>query len=448
MYSCLFAVLFKESGDYPPSDGSAPDDEPAKETREESQVPREVLDFSSGSEEDEEEQGLTRKMSKPSAVGGNRGGNVTVGPGRLSLHQHGFSELFESVKEKPALEGHSSPSDRESHSEEDAKDQKEEDTSCSTCNAGNYVVPPPKFGTKTCDVCSSSDKEDWKNREESGQKGVSQVKHSDETTRKRQYLKEWTNEKTTKDEESGEDSSPDKKKPTKLRTVPKVNHFEAYSDESEDLDLEIMTRPKEKALDSHCEGGDRRRQKLYCRRKRQNTNVGNKARSKCSEDIEMFTSSEDEHAPFKKGRTGCHFTPAQTERSIELPKYGRSAGTTQIQAGMSKPFSVTSVRSPTSPASKGKDGTIDSVLGQAQYTFPYAQNFKELNFIIIYVFFLFKGAVQEVMYTHSNQRVVGGSKAEEMISRAAVRDVFERKIYSQLPANHILDNTEVHTMSY
>lgn len=73
---------------------------------------------------------------------------------------------------------------------------------------------------------------------------------------------------------------------------------------------------------------------------------------------------------------------------------------------------------------------------------------KNLISSLILCIFLFKGAVQEVMYTHSNQRVVGGSKAEEMISRAAVRDVFERKIYSQLPANHILDNTEVHTMAY
>lgn len=47
------------------------------------------------------------------------------------------------------------------------------------------------------------------------------------------------------------------------------------------------------------------------------------------------------------------------------------------------------------------------------------------------------------MYTHSNQRVVGGSKAEELIGRAAVRDVFHRKVYSQLPANDILDSVEV-----
>lgn len=60
-------------------------------------------------------------------------------------------------------------------------------------------------------------------------------------------------------------------------------------------------------------------------------------------------------------------------------------------------------------------------------------------------FFSFQGGVQEVVYTHSNQRIVGGSKAEELISRAAVRDVFERKMYSQLPANHLLGTQEVQT---
>lgn len=43
--------------------------------------------------------------------------------------------------------------------------------------------------------------------------------------------------------------------------------------------------------------------------------------------------------------------------------------------------------------------------------------------------------VQEVAYIHSNQKVVGSSKAENCLSRWAVRDVFELKQFSQLPAN-------------
>ncbi|KAG9331481.1 hypothetical protein JZ751_018881 [Albula glossodonta] len=50
--------------------------------------------------------------------------------------------------------------------------------------------------------------------------------------------------------------------------------------------------------------------------------------------------------------------------------------------------------------------------------------------------------VTEVAYMHSNQSVVGSSKAEDRISRAALRDVFERRKYSQVPANELLDSSE------
>lgn len=50
------------------------------------------------------------------------------------------------------------------------------------------------------------------------------------------------------------------------------------------------------------------------------------------------------------------------------------------------------------------------------------------------VSFLLDG-VQEVAYIHSNQNVIGSSKAENHMSRWAARDVFELKQFSQLPAN-------------
>ncbi|KAL2079540.1 hypothetical protein ACEWY4_025284 [Coilia grayii] len=52
------------------------------------------------------------------------------------------------------------------------------------------------------------------------------------------------------------------------------------------------------------------------------------------------------------------------------------------------------------------------------------------------------GGLNEVSYTHSNQRVVGSSRAENFISKAAVRDVFERQKYSQVPAHMLLDTQE------
>ncbi|XP_016389500.1 DNA excision repair protein ERCC-6-like 2 [Sinocyclocheilus rhinocerous] len=52
------------------------------------------------------------------------------------------------------------------------------------------------------------------------------------------------------------------------------------------------------------------------------------------------------------------------------------------------------------------------------------------------------GGLQHVSYTHSNQKVVGSSRAEDRLSRAAVRDVFELNKHSQLLANQLPDSSE------
>lgn len=331
------------------------------------------MDFSSGSEEDEEEQGLKRKALKPSALDGNRDGNAATDPGQISLLQHGFSRLLEGVKGKPELEdGDSSPGVEESPSEEEAVDQKREGTSsgiCKSSNTGNGAVGHPKSLMKTCDISSSSDREDRDNGDGQRQEKVILVKCSEDAVRKRQSLKGGTNKKITVDEESNENSSPDKKKPNKLKTtVLKVHRFKGYSDESEDLDIDAMTVPKRDALHSHSRAGDQERGRQDRNRKRQSASVRDKARLKYTVDIETFTSSEDEHTPVKKGTSaGCHITSPQKERSrVVLPKDGQRAATTgrtETRAGMPKAVSFTTLKSQTSPASKGKDVTIDSVLG-------------------------------------------------------------------------------------
>lgn len=332
-----------------------------KETRDASHVPKRVLDFSSGSEEDENDQGISRRTSKPSAADGIRGGNVASGPGRMSLLLHGFSKLFERVKGTPEFRDGDSSSWAE-ESEEDAKDQKREGTSSSICNTG-------KLGTETSDNSSSSDREDCENGEKGRQQGASVVKQSN--VRKRHGLKGWTDKKSTEDEVSDEHSLPDKNKPTKLNWTPsKVHHFEVYSDESEDLDVEIIKRPKRNALESHSIGGDKEetRERVDHNRKRQSASIGDKARSKYSEDIEAFTSSEDEYIPRKKGRsTGCLFASPQTEGSgVELSQHGQSATSLKRRVRMSKVVSFTRLKGDTPPTAKGKDVSIDSVLGQAQ----------------------------------------------------------------------------------
>ncbi|XP_060894756.1 DNA excision repair protein ERCC-6-like 2 isoform X1 [Labrus mixtus] len=394
-------------GDFPPTDCPVPTVEPTKESRDASNVPGGVLDFSSGSELDEVEQESKRKISNPSTVDGNRSGNASTSPGRMSLLLHGFSKLLEGVKGKPdSAEGDSSTAIEESPSEEDDEDKKREVASsvvCKSSNPGNDVVCLPKIETRTWDMSSTTD----------GEKRVSLLTKSDDAVRKRQDLKKHA-------DENGDISSAYKKNPNKLK-VPKVHHVQGYSDESEDLDIEAMMRPKSAALESHNRGADRVKGRLDRNRKRQRASVRDKASSKYTEDIETFTSSDDddEHTPVKKGRSPiCPFKSPQTERSrVKEKNAGEKASTTsrtERPAESPETGSFTNLKSQTSQTSRGKDGTIDSVLG----------------------------GVQEVVYTHSNQRVVGGSKAEELISRAAVRDVFERRMYSQLPANHLLDTME------
>lgn len=385
----------------PPTHSSVLNDETGQENRGASKIPSGVLDFSSGSEEDEEEQGLKRKASNPNAVGSNRGGNAAASPGQISLLQHGFSRLLERVKGKPELDGDSSPEVEESPSDTDTE-EKREGTSTGI-KTGNGAVCLSKLQTKSLDI--GSDREDGWNGD----------KQSDDAVIKRQCLKGWTNKKITVVEESDKNPSPDKKPDNLTTTIPTMHRFESYSEESEDLDLEMTAWPKKDASNSRVRRQDKGRGRFGHKR---HATVRSTATSKYTEEIETFTSSDDEHIHVQKERsTRCHFTAPQMERSRDdVPKDGQKATTdrTERHTGMSKAVSFTSLKSQTCLAPKGKDGTIDSILG----------------------------GVQEVLYTHSNQRVVGGSKAEELISRAAVRDVFERKMYSQFPANHLLGTQE------
>uniref|UniRef100_A0A8C4RZX1 Excision repair cross-complementation group 6-like 2 n=1 Tax=Erpetoichthys calabaricus TaxID=27687 RepID=A0A8C4RZX1_ERPCA len=54
----------------------------------------------------------------------------------------------------------------------------------------------------------------------------------------------------------------------------------------------------------------------------------------------------------------------------------------------------------------------------------------------------FLDGVQGVVYTHSNQHIVGSSKAENQMSRSALRDVFELNQYTQMPANLVHSDAE------
>ncbi|KAK3565787.1 hypothetical protein QTP86_015048 [Hemibagrus guttatus] len=122
-------------------------------------------------------------------------------------------------------------------------------------------------------------------------------------------------------------------------------------------------------------------------------------RQRVTAEIESFDSSEDD-AP---------------ERRVKFKKNPRRPLSTQNSAKKSVQF--TGLKCPTMHSRKPQitegtsTGTLDSLLV----------------------------GLQEVSYTHSNQKVVGSSRAENLLSRAALRDVFELNKHSQLPANHYDD---------
>ncbi|XP_028270875.1 DNA excision repair protein ERCC-6-like 2 [Parambassis ranga] len=363
--------------------------QPTKETRIASTLPRGVLDFSSGSDEDEELGGLKWKASNLSVDDSNRSGNAATSPVRISLLQQGFSRLLERVQVKPdSEEGDSSSDVKGSLSDGDSVDKKRVDTPSDTRSGEAGLL---KLKTKLCDT---SVRKHGENGDGWRQDKVNVLKDDDNAAR-RQGLKRGINEEITVGEGSNENCTPRKRKASKPQTA--VHHFEGCSDESEDFDLETKTFSKK---DTH---NRRERGSTDHNRKKKSASIRDKARSRYTDDIETFTSSEDEH------------TSPQSARS----RHGKKSGINTTEKGMPKMVSLRGPTSQTSPASKEKCGTIDSVLG----------------------------GVQEVVYTHSNQRVVGGSKAEELISKAAVRDVFEHQMYSQLPANHLLGTQESLTES-
>lgn len=407
---CLF--WFQGSG----NSRVRPDDKPENERREALQVPKGVLDFSTGSEEDECE-------FQKKAVDTKRGGNAATEP--MSLLQHGFSRLLERVNGKPQLIKEDSCPSIEESSEEDHENQQGKATSNLPSNPDNHIACL-KLQRTASHISSSSESE---NREEERKDKIA-VEQSDESLRRRHPVKKWTKKRWIEDEEGEESPSPSKHRHSELsRKVQKSHQAEAYSAESEDLDMEIMTKNKENT--SGFNKGNRRRKWEDSNKQRQRVSV--KGRWKHSEDIEMFTSSEEEHTPSKKGKpAGCRIASAQAERS-RVKKSGASSK------------SSSGPKCQTSPTSSEKAGTLDSMLGQVR-SYGYLGSFYEISVNVF--MFVFKGLVQEVKYSHSNQRVVGGSRAEELISRAAERDVFERKMYSQLPANHIIDNAEVQLLLF
>nr|XP_046202834.1 DNA excision repair protein ERCC-6-like 2 [Oncorhynchus gorbuscha] len=376
---------------------------------------RGVLDFSSGSEE-EGEQGDRSKVEKA---------NTTL-PGRLSLLQHGFSRL---LQRSGVRAGSGSESGEHSQSEggrSDFEEDSDEDTSAmapkglSTAWSGGPQTPTlaPKCGNhldaaplkNDWDVSSGSEREEERNGGRwDGQRGrdhdpVTLSGESDDMGRKILNLKQGIRRKRRVEEDSDDDSPPSSgSKRSNTKTPVSRMHQVMFDSESEDIDIEELIRPCAQTHVLKRPPAHLRRREMGrdggSKRKTSNRPVDQSRRTRQAEDIETFTSSDENH------------TAVERVRSVTAPQnhnHGRGPQTDQYGA---RAFTNPKVNQ-TVPSAKGPPcGTIDNVLG----------------------------GVREVVYTHSNQHVVGGSKAEERISRAALRDVFERRRFSQLPANELRD---------
>ncbi|MCJ8735006.1 hypothetical protein PDJAM_G00241900 [Pangasius djambal] len=125
-------------------------------------------------------------------------------------------------------------------------------------------------------------------------------------------------------------------------------------------------------------------------------------RQRRTEEVESFDSSEDE-APVRR---------VTFKKSLRRPFSAQNSAQKSVQ--------FTGLKCPTTHSRKSQiiegtsTGTVDTLLA----------------------------GLQEVSYTHSNQKVVGSSRVENRLSRAALRDVFELNKHSQLPANHLYDISE------
>ncbi|XP_015224020.2 DNA excision repair protein ERCC-6-like 2 [Lepisosteus oculatus] len=135
--------------------------------------------------------------------------------------------------------------------------------------------------------------------------------------------------------------------------------------------------------------------------------------------IENFTSSEDE-VPVKKSKPNKELKKSKVNLSSD--PLSRSKGplkTSEARLTFQKP----------------KSAFVKRTSFNEKDTFKTAAILGSMDRLL--------DGFQEVAYTHSNQRIVGSSKAENRMSHSALRDVFDLKKYSQVPANRVSDSTQI-----
>ncbi|XP_075455266.1 DNA excision repair protein ERCC-6-like 2 isoform X2 [Ascaphus truei] len=170
------------------------------------------------------------------------------------------------------------------------------------------------------------------------------------------------------------------------------------SDESDDIEI-----PKRNVLGNHSDSIRTKTQDKHSSHKKRNADDN-------SQTIDAFSSSDNDNLPIKK-----------VKFSHQDLIYKRKNCRTQTWSKSQRPISESDSVTQSDPSRMHEDFVKDDRIVRKE------DHFGSLDRIL--------DGVEEVAYIHSNQNVVGSSKAENHLSRWAVRDVFELNQFSQLPAN-------------
>ncbi|XP_075595510.1 DNA excision repair protein ERCC-6-like 2 isoform X2 [Balearica regulorum gibbericeps] len=186
------------------------------------------------------------------------------------------------------------------------------------------------------------------------------------------------------------------------------------SDESDDIEISHNSESRKLRTSSFSKWKERHTHKnglgSFSKPLLQSEKPNRKEKENNSQNIDEFSSSEDS-LPVEKIRA-----------RKQSCKYKRQRGRVQFGSKVVHPIQETSVAQTKSSNSAVRRTSASKTAFEHQ-----KQKVESMD--------RYLDGVQEVAYIHSNQNVVGSSRAENRLSRWAVRDVFELKQFSQLPAN-------------
>ncbi|XP_061482406.1 DNA excision repair protein ERCC-6-like 2 isoform X3 [Rhineura floridana] len=202
-----------------------------------------------------------------------------------------------------------------------------------------------------------------------------------------------------------------------IQNITSVKDASDISDESDDIEIsksgkqEFTSTVKQKQFHNKELENSSARSALH----RSNPSVWE--RNSDSQNIEEFSSPEDSltmvNVDVNKQKKRLKSDRCRIKFESKLPRYSKHPSVTLRQQNNSNRHH-TSFSKQTFESQGQKVGSLDRLLDD----------------------------VAEVFYVHSNQKVVGSSKAENQMSRWAVQDVFELQQFSQLPANIAVCSTK------